>query len=172
MERFSACLPIILHHEGGWSDHPKDSAGATMKGVTLATFSKFLGRPSSKDELREISDGQIKQIYHSLYWVRASCDRFPVGVDLLVFDMAVNAGPGRAIKLLQETVGSAADGAVGPETLAAVAKQNPLHLIRQYSEARRAFYKSLGAYVTFGRGWLRRTDEVEAEAIKMLGEKA
>lgn len=165
-DRFAACLPIILHHEGGWADHPKDPGGATMKGITLATYSKYLGRPASKDELRNIPDADLQQIYHSLYWDRASCDRLPVGVDLLVFDMAVNAGPGRAVKLLQETVGSSPDGAVGPETLAAVAKQNPLHLIRQYSEARRVFYKSLGAYVTFGRGWLRRTDEVEAEAIK------
>jgi len=165
-DRFAACLPVILHHEGGWADHPKDPGGATMKGVTLATYSKYLGRPAGKDELRNISDADLQQIYHSLYWDRASCARLPVGVDLCVFDMAVNAGPGRAVKLLQETVGSAADGAIGPETLAAVAKQNPLHLIRQYSEARRVFYKSLGAYVTFGRGWLRRTDEVEAEAIK------
>jgi lysozyme family protein len=143
-----------------------------MKGVTLATYSKYLGRPAGKDELRNISDADLQQIYHSLYWDRASCDRLPVGVDLCVFDMAVNAGPGRAIKLLQETVGSTPDGGIGPQTLAAVAKQNPLSLIKQYSEARRVFYKSLGAYITFGKGWLRRVDEVEAEAIKMQGSKA
>lgn len=137
-----------------------------MKGVTLATYSKYLGRQATKDELRNISDADIQQIYRSLYWDRAACDKLPPGVDLVVFDMALNAGPGRAVKLLQEAVGSTPDGGIGPQTLAAVAKQNPLSLIEQYSEARRVFYKSLGAYVTFGKGWLRRTDEVEAEAIK------
>lgn len=140
-----------------------------MKGVTLATFSTFLGRPATKDELRDISDEQIHAIYGRGYWDRAACDQLPVGVDLCVFDMAVNAGPGRAVKLLQEAVGSTPDGGFGPQTLAAVAKQDALSLIRQYSEARRVFYKSLGAYVTFGKGWLRRVDEVEAEAIKMRG---
>jgi len=143
-----------------------------MKGVTLATYSKYLGRQATKDELRNISDADIQQIYRSLYWDRAACDQLFSGVDLVVFDMAVNAGPGRAVKLLQEIVGSTPDGGIGPQTLAAVAKQNPLSLIEQYSEARRVFYKSLGAYVTFGKGWLRRVDEVEAEAIKMQGSKA
>jgi len=165
-DRFAACLPVILHHEGGWADHPKDPGGATKKGVNLATYSKYLGRQATKDELRNISDADIQQIYRSLYWNRAACDQLPTGVDLVVFDMAVNSGPGRAVKLLQEIVGSTPDGGIGPQTLAAVAKQNPLSLIEQYSEARRVFYKSLGAYVTFGKGWLRRTDEVEAEAIK------
>ena len=140
-----------------------------MKGVTLATYSKYLGRQATKDELRNISDADLQEIYRRLYWDRAACDQLPVGVDLVVFDMAVNSGPGRAVKLLQEAVGSTPDGGIGPQTLAAVAKQDPLSLIRQYSEARRVFYKSLGAYVTFGKGWLRRVDEVEAEAIKMRG---
>lgn len=166
---FAAALKVILHHEGGWADHPKDPGGATMKGVTLATYSKYLGRQATKDELRNISDADVQQIYRSLYWDRVACDRLPVGVDLCVFDMAVNAGPGRAVKLLQETVGSTPDGGIGPQTLAAVAKQEPLSLIERYSEARRVFYKSLGAYVTFGKGWLRRVDEVEDIAFSKAG---
>jgi lysozyme family protein len=171
-EVFPHALKTILHHEGGWADHPKDPGGATMKGVTLNTYSKFIGRDATKDELKAISDEQLEQIYRSLYWNRAACDQLPTGVDLVVFDMAVNSGPGRAVKLLQEIVGSTPDGGIGPQTLTAVAKQNPLSLIKQYSEARRVFYKSLGAYITFGKGWLRRVDEVEAEAIKMQGSKA
>lgn len=137
-----------------------------MRGVTLETYQKFLGRKATKDELRRISDGELDAIYRSYYWHPAACDRLPRGVDLVVFDMAVNAGVRRAVRILQESVGSPADGVTGPKTLAAVEKQDPLHLIRQYSEGRRAFYKGLSAYVTFGRGWLRRVDEVEAEAIK------
>ena len=143
-----------------------------MKGVTMAVFEKFLGRPATKDELRNISDEQLHAIYGRGYWDRVAGDRLPVGVNLCLFDMAVNSGPGRAVKLLQEIVGVPADGGLGPRTLAAVAEQDPLSLIRQYSEARRVFYKSLGAYITFGKGWLRRVDEVEAEAIKMQGSKA
>lgn len=168
-ENFPQALRMVLQHEGLWSDDPRDPGGATMKGVTLATFSKYLGRPASKDELKGISDEQLEEIYRSLYWDRVAGSKLPHGVDLAVFDMAVNAGPGRAIKLLQEIVGSTPDGAVGPQTLAAVEKNNPLTLIRQYSESRRAFYKGLPIYTTFGKGWLRRVDEVESEALKTAG---
>ena len=166
-EVFPHALKTILHHEGGWADHPKDPGGATMKGVTLNTYSKFIGRDATKDELKAISDEQLEQIYRSLYWNRAACDQLPTGVDLVVFDMAVNSGPGRAVKLLQEIVGVPADGGLGPRTLAAVAEQDALSLIRQYSEERRKFYKSLKTFEVFGRGWLRRVDEVEAKAKDM-----
>jgi lysozyme family protein len=164
---FSEALNVILHHEGLWSDHKDDPGGATMKGVTMAVFEKFLGRPTTKDELRNISDEQIVAIYGNNYWHRVAGDRLPIGLDLCVFDMAVNAGVSRAGRMLQEIVGSAADGVIGQKTLAAVAEQDVLSLIRQYSEERRRFYKSLKTFPTFGRGWLRRVDEVEAKAKDM-----
>jgi lysozyme family protein len=34
---FARALPLVLKHEGGWADHPRDPGGATMKGVTLAS---------------------------------------------------------------------------------------------------------------------------------------
>ena len=164
---FAEALKVILHHEGGWADHPSDPGGATMKGVTMAVFEKFLGRPATKDELKGITDEQLQAIYHRNYWDRVAGDRLPTGLDLCVFDLAVNAGPGRAVKLLQEIVGVPADGGLGPRTLAAVAEQDVLSLIRQFSEERRKFYKSLKTFEVFGRGWLRRVDEVEAKAKDM-----
>ena len=164
---FAAALKVILHHEGLWSDHPSDPGGCTMKGVTMAVFEKFLGRPATKDELKGITDEQLHAIYHRNYWDRITGDRLPAGVNLCLFDMAVNSGPGRAVKLLQEIVGVPADGGLGPRTLAAVAEQDALSLIRQYSEERRKFYKSLKTFEVFGRGWLRRVDEVEAKAKDM-----
>lgn len=138
-----------------------------MKGITLATFTNFLGRPATEEELRNISDAQIYAIYSRNYWDRIAGDRLPSGLDLCVFDMAVNAGVSRAVRILQEIIGSTADGVLGPRTLAAVAEQDALSLIRQYSEERRRFYKSLKTFPTFGRGWLRRVDEVEAKAKDM-----
>jgi lysozyme family protein len=167
-DNFPACLEVVLHHEGGWSDHKDDPGGATMKGVTLATFSNFLGRPATKDELRNISDEQINAIYHRNYWGRVAGDRLSSGLDLSVFDMAVNAGVSRSVRMLQEIVGSTPDGVLGPRTLAAVAEQDTLSLIRQYAEERRRFYKSLKTFDVFGRGWLRRVDEVEAKAKDMV----
>ena len=166
-DSFPKALQIVLHHEGGWADHPKDPGGATMKGVTLVTFSKHLNRPATKDELKNITDAQLHEIYEGGYWNRASCHLLPAGVDLVVFDMAVNGGPGRAAKILQEVVGVTPDGGIGPKTLAAVAAKPAINIIVGFSEARRDFYRSLPTFQTFGKGWLRRVDEVEAEALKM-----
>ena len=95
-DRFDACLPHILHHEGGWADHPKDPGGATMKGITLAVFREWTGKQSTKAELKAISDNTVAAIYRKNYWFPSHCDKLPAGVDLIVFDLAVNSGPGRA----------------------------------------------------------------------------
>ena len=39
---FVKCLELVLEHEGGFVDHPKDPGGATNKGVTLKTYKEFL----------------------------------------------------------------------------------------------------------------------------------
>ena len=37
-DNFRKCLEVILHHEGGYVDHPKDPGGATNLGVTKQTY--------------------------------------------------------------------------------------------------------------------------------------
>ena len=57
------------------------------------------------------------------------CDELPTGVDECVFDYGVNSGVGRAKKVLQRLVGVKDDGALGPLTMAAVARRDPAALI-------------------------------------------
>jgi lysozyme family protein len=37
-------------------------------------------------------------------------------------------------------------------------------LIEKFCDLREAHYKSLSSFVTFGKGWMRRLDSVEAES--------
>lgn len=141
-----------------------------MKGITIGVYKDYLGRNVTKEELRNIPDSHLRDIYKTRYWDKARCGEWAPGVDLCVFDLAVNAGPSRAVKLLQKCVTVEQDGIVGPKTIAAVNAAPPKTMIICFSDTRRAFYKSLKAFETFGRGWLRRTDECEQEAIKMAGE--
>ena len=170
-DNFERCLKFVLHHEGGWSDHPRDPGGATMKGVTLAVYKEYLGREVSKEELRLIPDAHLHDLYRTRYWNKVRCDELAPGVDLSVFDLAVNGGPGRAAKLLQRCVGAVEDGAIGPKTMSAINAVPAKELIIRFADTRREFYKGLKAFETFGRGWLRRTDECEQEAIKMAGDQ-
>ncbi len=164
-ENFDKSLALILKHEGLYIDHPQDPGGATMKGITLATFTDFKGRAMSKEELRAISDADVRAIYKSRYWDAVRADELKPGVDLLAFDMAVNKGVGRAAKLMQRAAGVTEDGALGPKSMAAINALDAADFIAKVSEARRDFYKSLKTFPTFGKGWLRRVDETEKEAL-------
>ncbi len=107
---FDAALDFVLRQEGGWSDHPLDPGGATNRGITRATLAQVRGRPVSKAELMALSLQETAAIYRRLYWDAAACDALPSGVDLAVFDLAVNSGPRRALLLLQEALEVPGDG--------------------------------------------------------------
>lgn len=164
---FDACLAAVLKYEGGWSDNPADPGGATMKGVTLATYSHWLGRPATKAELRAITDADLQAIYRAGYWNPVRADALPSGVDLIVFDTSVNSGPGRAAKLLQEAAGATVDGAIGPGTLTAVRNMRPGDVIDGFTVKHEAFYRSLPTFATFGKGWLSRLEAVQQLALHM-----
>jgi lysozyme family protein len=81
--------------------------------------------------------------------------------------MAVNAGAGRSVKLLQDAIGVVADGVIGPNTMAKINEANVETLIDKFSEARTAYYKGLKLFPVFGRGWTARTDKERLEALQL-----
>jgi len=166
-DNFDKCLSITLRHEGGWADHPKDPGGATMKGVTIGTYAQFKGRKVTKDELRNISDAELRTIYRRNYWDKVRGDDLPAGLDLVAFDGAVNSGPARGARWLQQGVGVAADGKIGPATIAA-AKAAPVSpAIAASCDARLEFLHRLKTWPTFGRGWQSRVDDIRRQAVAM-----
>jgi len=169
---FKRALKLVLAHEGGWADHPKDPGGATMKGVTLATFRRFVKPDATKDDLRKITDEQLATTYRRHYWDAVSGASLPDGIDYAVFDMAVNSGPDRAAKFLQAVVGVAQDGKIGPATVKAAKSRLPATIIHEYCDKRLAFLKGLkkGAqWKVFGKGWASRVAGVRSEALKISG---
>jgi lysozyme family protein len=168
-ENFDKCLELMLKHEGGFVNHPQDPGGMTNLGVTARVCEEWLGRPVSEKEMRALTPTMVKPLYKRKYWDAVRADDLVSGVDYAVFDVAVNSGPGRAIKFLQSCVGVTADGGFGPRTLAAVkvAEQDPARLIELYCAKRLEFLQSLRTFPTFGRGWSRRVEEVKTVALAM-----
>jgi lysozyme family protein len=168
---FDTCFALVLAHEGGYVDHPKDPGGRTNHGVTQRVWEEWLGRPVSEKEMRALTPTMVKPLYKRKYWDACRADDLMVGVDYAVFDVSVNSGPGRAIKFLQSCVGVTVDGGFGPATLAAVkkAEEDPARLIELYCARRLEFLQSLRTFETFGKGWSRRVQEVKDKALKMLG---
>lgn len=168
-KNFPNALEIVLAHEGGWSKHPADPGGATMKGVTLRTYSDFLGRQATEAELRAIPDSHLQQIYSGGYWHPLKGDHLPSGVDLVAFDAAVNSGPARSARWLQQALKVPQDGRVGPVTLQATKTQPSRDVVVRACDIRLAFLKSLKTWATFGKGWGRRVGHIRGTALVWAG---
>jgi lysozyme family protein len=167
-DNFVKSLHHVLKSEGGFIDHPDDPGGVTNKGITARTYENFLGGPVDVQMMRDIPDNHVEEIYKDMYWEVVRADDLPAGVDLCVFDFGVNAGPVRSAKMLQSCVDATEDGVIGPKTLARVSEQDTEELIKLFSVKREEYYKSLRHFETFGRGWLRRNEDVRDTAIDMI----
>jgi len=167
-ENYQTCLEMILHHEGGYVNHPKDPGGETNLGVTKRVYEDFGGTKDMKDLTVE----DVAPIYEKNYWGRMKCDSIPSGLDLCVFDFGVNAGTGRSAKFLQTMIGTTADGGIGPNTLSKLSDyidENGLEeTIKTFQSERQSYYESLSTFETFGRGWTRRVEETTESALGMI----
>jgi lysozyme family protein len=166
-QNFRDCLELVLKHEGNFVNHPKDPGGMTNLGVTKKVWEDWIGHEVDEKAMRALTPAIVAPMYEMKYWRTSYCEKLPRGLDLLVFSMAVNAGSGRSVKLLQEAIGVVADGVIGPRTMARINEANVETLIDKFSEARTAFYKGLKTFPVFGRGWLSRTDSERLEALDM-----
>lgn len=121
----------VIGREGGYSDHPADRGGATRWGVTeaVARAHGYTG------DMRHFPREQAATIYRRRYWQRPGFDRVAEHAPAIaaeLFDTGVNMGPATAATFLQRALNAlnrngrdypdiAADGAIGPRTLAALA---------------------------------------------------
>lgn len=165
---FDRALKAVLLWEGGYVHHPKDPGGRTNFGVTQTVYNDWrVGSGLPERSVRDITPAEVMAIYRANYWNRVKGDDLPAGVDYCVFDFAVNSGVSRASHYLQEAVGVASDGRIGPMTLAAVNGAAPSTVIDAICDARMAFLKRLSTFDTFGKGWTRRVEDVRAKAKAM-----
>jgi len=158
----ATALTLILAHEGGKVDHPKDPGGRTAYGITQRTYDAWLsarGRPSV--DVWKITQSEVRAIYGTQYLDRVRYEQLPAGINYAVADFAVNSGVSRAVKTLQRIIGVKQDGVVGEITLAKLRELrgdtgDTYDLIVEYCNARMSFLRSLKTWGTFGRGWTSR----------------
>jgi lysozyme family protein len=166
-DNFPKSLAAVLVHEGGFVNNPKDPGGMTNLGCTKAVWQEHCGHEVDEKAMRALTPNDVGPLYKTKYWDKIKGDDLPAGVDYVVFDAAINSGPGRATKWLQACVGVEPDGGIGPKTLAAVRAMDAKQLIDDYSKRRLSFLSDLTTWETFGRGWARRVNEVNAVGIGM-----
>ena len=166
---FNKSLEMLLAHEGGFSNHSQDPGGMTNLGVTAKVWEEWVGHPVDEKQMRALTSKDVAPLYKRKYWDACRADDLISGLDYAVFDVAVNSGVGRAIKLLQSCIGATPDGSYGSITSALVKKvsSDPNRIIELYCAKRLEFLSSLKSFPVFGKGWSKRVSEVKATALEM-----
>lgn len=152
MDRYPICYPITAKWEGGWSDHAQDPGGKTMYGITEKRWHEYQDvRGWKRTPVRSVTPAMAVVFYRSEYWEKCGAPNLIPGVDLAIFDVSVNSGVGRGVKYRNQTN--------------SVSK--PDERVRAICRARLSFLQSLKIWQTFGRGWGRRVDDIEARGVMM-----
>jgi uncharacterized protein YgiM (DUF1202 family) len=93
-DKFAKSLAFVLRWEGGWADNPADPGGATMKGITIGTYTRWRAAHGqaapTKAQLRAISDDEVSAIYKAWYWEESGADTMAWPMCLAHFDLAAN----------------------------------------------------------------------------------
>lgn len=156
MTDFDKAFEHVIGVEGGYVNDPRDPGGETNFGITK--------RDHPGVDIKALTLGDAKAIYLRQYWEPARCEYLPWPLAGLVFDAAVNQGVTTAIKLLQKAAGTIQDGAIGKNTLAAIARADQRELCALFMADRALRYTGTRNFDTYGRGWLKRLFVVAMEA--------
>ena len=156
-KQLERCLDIVLKQEA-----ILERSGVTKFGITLEELQSSRNDQSLADKnLMELSRDDACEFYRMRYWNVLKCDELPIGVDLVVFDLAADLGVAQSTKMLQKVVGAESDGSMGPVTMGAVALKTPQEIVTKLSELRREKKRGSGEGVS-------RINEIENAAVRMI----
>jgi lysozyme family protein len=162
--KFEDAVRIVLMHEGGEVNHPKDPGGHTKYGISKRAF--------PDEDIQNITMDRAKELYKKHYWDMCECEKLPGFIRLMVFDCAVNQGVTRAVAFLQRIANTKVDGIVGPQTLASLGRIDPMELVFLYGDHRFNAYSSNPNWGTFGKGWIKRLNHISYVSYVAAGAMA
>jgi lysozyme family protein len=168
---FDAAFEHVIGSEGGLSldrnDRGNWTTGEIGKGELKGTKHGISAMAYPSLDIKNLSLSDAKRIYKRDYWDRAKGDDLPPGLDLVVFDAAVNSGLSRSAKWLQQALDVKIDGLIGPDTLTAAKAANPTKVIDQALANRLEFLQDLPTWARYGNGWRARVNRVKKTAREM-----
>lgn len=170
----------IIRREGGYVDHPADRGGPTNYGITHKTLARYLDREVTREDVRQLSKELAAEIYRRAYYLEPRLDALPSRVRPFLFDSAVNHGPRRAVRFLQQVLNAAGfgrlavDGLAGPTTrhhAETGEKAMGPWLLAALAEERRIFYRLIverdPSQQVFLKGWMNRVAEFDQGTERM-----
>ena len=160
MADFNPAYEQVIKAEGGYTLHKveHDRGGVTYAGITRKSYPDWSGW-AYIDRGEAPPRPLVRAFYHAQYWLRYKLDDV-VNQDVAecIFMAGVNAEA--AIRLLQIVVKTKPDGAIGPNTLAAVNAADPQILLAYFTLAKIDRYRQIAnkdkSQVKFFLGWVNR----------------
>lgn len=153
---FDKAVQFVLSQEGDFSDDPQDAGGATRWGISHRSYPEL--------DIANLTREQAIDIYKKDFWDHCHCAELPDGLDLLVFDAAVNQGQTKAVLMLQQALKVTADGVIGAITIRAA--QNAPNIRAEYLARRMYQYALIPQVLRFGLGWFRRIAQASQVAFE------
>ena len=167
MADFKKYAPKLLQLEGGYTNHPDDLGGPTVKGITLRTYRAYCGQEKSIKDLRNMSYETWQNIMKDLYWDKCRADEIEnQSLAEIIVDWCVNSGM-VGLRKVQEIAGCKPDGIAGPITLSMINTANPETLFNRIWDARKQFYTNIvkknPSQKVFMNGWMNRLNSFKYE---------
>lgn len=153
----------------GYANDPDDLGGATMVGVTIATYKEYCRKKGypvpTIERLRNMTYAQWLDILKTMFWDRWQADKIAnQSIAEILVDWVWASGK-YGITIPQQVLGVPVDGIVGPKTLAALNKQNPAQFFSRIVAERKAYIDRICASRPinnkYKRGWLNRLNAIK-----------
>ena len=153
---FQEIVARVIDREGGYVNHPYDPGAETNFGISR--------RAHPKEDIKKMTKERATEIYLDDYWIPSKAEDLPTTIKETYFDMVVNMGQRRAVKILQNACNSkdcklVVDGLIGKKTIGASKKIDKSRL----QVYRILYYTDLiqrkPKFEVFIVGWLRRAME-------------
>lgn len=166
---FEKAIKHVLSSEGGFTLDPDDTGNwtgrARGKGLLKGTKYGISAASYPALDIKNLTLEEAEAIYKRDYWQKYKIDYLPEHVRLHFFDVCVNSGYSRAVKILQRAAGIAADGVFGADTKANL----PRVTVWGYAQERVAFYVNHAQLnpgkIKFLKGWIIRVLEVTKNSL-------
>ena len=165
---FGSCASFVIDRLEGGSALITDTGGETRWGISK--------RAHPDVDIAHLTRFGALAIYHDRYWRVIHGDLLPRGLDLAIYDLAVNQGPSQAVRTLQRVLRLAEDGIMGPLTLKAAKAYRPQSELRaQVNELRLRSYEAIAqtrpaTHAKYLFGWRMRVMRVADEAGRVGGQ--
>ena len=147
--------------EGVYSTDPNDPGNWTggICGVGKLAGTKYgISAAAHPDlDIANLTESDAEALYLTEHWKPLLCDSLAPALASALFKVGVNLGNRRAVRILQGSVATIQDGAMGPRTIAAIDRLPADYALTAFLGDVAYRYTEFPGFATDGRGWLRRT---------------